>query len=120
MDPAIMKSIGEYGISLVLAGITIYNYIVIIKSNAENLTKVTQLLEANGHLLESLSRSQENTSASLDIIKTMLADMSNKQTATLEVSETTLDKVMCLKEHAGLVGPSEHERIVRRAKHGKK
>lgn len=120
MDPAIMKAIGEYGISLVLAGITLYNYIVIIKSNSENLTKVTQLLEANGHLLDSLSRSQENTSASLDIIKTMLADMSNKQTTTLKVSEITLDKVMCLKEHSGLVGPAEHEKIVRRAKHGQK
>ena len=120
MDPAIMKAIGEYGISLVLAGITLYNYIVIIRSNAENLTKVTQLLEANGHLLESLSRSQDNTSASLDIIKTMLTDMSNKQNTTFEISETTLDKVMCLKEHAGLVGPAEHDKIVRRAKRGKK
>lgn len=120
MDPAIMKAIGEYGISLVLAGITVYNYVVIIKSNSENLSKVTQLLEANGHLLDSLSRSQENTSASLDIIKTMLADMSNKQTSTLEVSEVTLDKVLCLKEHAGLVGSAEHEKIVRRAKRGQK
>lgn len=118
MDPSVMKAIGEYGISLVLAGITIYNYIVIIRSNAENLTKVTQLLEANGHLLESLSRSQENTSASLDIIKTMLTDMSNKQNTILEVSEVTLDRVMCLKEHAGLIGPAEHEKTIRRIKHG--
>ena len=118
MDPSIMKAIGEYGISLVLAGITLYNYIVIIRANAENLTKVTQLLEANGHLLESLSRSQDNTSASLDIIKTMLADMSNKQNTALEVNEVTLDNVMCLKEHAGLIGPAEHENIIRRVKHG--
>ena len=120
MDTAILKALGEYGVSLVLAGVTIYNYVTIVKANASNLVKVTQLLENNGRLLESLAKSQENTSASLGIIKSMLIDLSAREATTLEVVETTLDKVMCLKERQGLIGSSERDKVMRRIKHGSK
>lgn len=119
MEVAITKAISEFGVLVVLAGITLYNYVFAIRANAENLARTTKILESNGEILRELSNSQKNISTSLDIIKVVTDKIATIQSKHYELSGEIFDKTMCIKEGLGLVTPVVAEvEISRRERNG--
>lgn len=120
MEAAIFKHIADFGVMVVLAGAFIYDSMTTKKVHTKFLEQIALSTAENSKLLDAIRVGQDNLGSTLDIIKSQTDRNYGAIAGIKDVTEETLDKVLCIKEKSGFLSPIETIKTKRKARHGSK